>query len=280
MASSPRWRYYLLRAGIACAITYGSILVATMVGETGAVYRPSPGPTEPAAAGLPNYTRKTLAHGTQPPITYWENGAPAGAPTVLYFHGNGGGLYRYASALAFLDKQHVHVVAMEYRGYPGALGSPSQRSIVRDAQALYDHLKTTQPGIALWGYSLGSGVATQLAATRPVTALVLEAPFTAAVDLAGEMFPYLPVQVLMRNSYRSRAVIGQINVPLFIMHGGADRVVPVAHGRALFEQANQPKILRIASQANHFNLIQYGAYDEAVDFLRQAPRPSYKPLIP
>ena len=235
------------------------------------LYQPHDGPAEPRDAGLSNFTRHTLPATDGTAITYWESATPADAPLLFYFHGNGGGLYVFTDALAHFSQQGFHVVAMEYPGYPGAQGHPSQTAIIADGITLIDHFKTRQPNTPaiLWGYSLGTGVATQLAAQRHPAVLVLEAPFTAVVDRAQELYPFLPVSLLIDDPYRSRDVIAQAGAPVFIMHGTADRIIPVAHGKALFALAHEPKILKIYPEATHLNLRDYGADDDAIAFIRE-----------
>jgi fermentation-respiration switch protein FrsA (DUF1100 family) len=111
-------------------------------------------------------------------------------------------------------------------------------------------------------------VATQVAARRSPAAIILEAPFTAITDRAGEMFPILPVRHIIRDQYLSREAITQVHAPLFIMHGENDRIVPVHHGRALFARANEPKMLKTYPEFGHLDLINATAYSDAAAFLR------------
>jgi fermentation-respiration switch protein FrsA (DUF1100 family) len=240
---------------------------ALLIGEKSLVYQSFPGPTDPAMAGVPGYTRHTLSNGDKPTIVYWENQPPAPKATVLYFHGNGGGLHAHMPALKAFDALGLHVVAAEYPGYPGAPGEPSEAALVGNAVTLYDHVARTHPDLTIWGYSLGSGVASQLAAQRHPRSLVLEAPFTAVVDRAGELFPFIPVKPLMKNQYRSRDVIAQVKAPLLILHGDADHIVPISHGRALYALAAEPKHFKQYEDAGHLDLMDYRAYEDALAFI-------------
>jgi uncharacterized protein len=234
------------------------------------IYLPFAGPTNPEAAGLKNFARAQITAKDGTPIIYWESTGDRHEPTLLYFHGNGGGLHMFLPALDYLNTHGYHVVAMEYRGYPGAPTGKSEVNIVGDGIALFDRLKKSRSGTlpVIWGYSLGSGVATQVAARRAPRALVLEAPFTAVVDRAGEMFPILPVRYIIKDSYLSREAIHDIHAPVFIMHGEADRIVPVHHGRDLFSTANEPKILKTYPGVAHLDLIKSSAYEDAIHFLK------------
>ena len=238
------------------------------------LYIPIPGPTEPSTAGLPDFTHETLVAPDGNTVIYWESTSAQNQPIILYFHGNSGGLYAFVPALKFLHAQGFHVAAMEYRSFAGAAGHPTQPRLVADAQALYDqfHARYPHQPIIFWGYSLGSGVAVQLAALRTPAAMVLEAPFTAVVDVAALRFPFLPVHWLLHDQYRSAELIRSIHVPLLILHGEQDRIVPIAEGRALYDAANQPKILRTYPNFGHLDFGDSMADADAVTFLRRVAR--------
>lgn len=255
---------------------YCTALLGLVVMEPKLVYQPFDGPTEPAAAGAPSFVKKQLESIGLPTITYWENRGQNPRFTLLYFHGNGGGLHAHAPALATLDTLGLHVVAMEYAGYPGTEGKPSEATLTAQSRTLYDMVAARKEGpLVIWGYSLGSGVATQLAAARTPAALVLEAPFTAVVDRAAELFPLMPVRRLMKNTYLSRDFIGTVQAPLLIMHGDADIIIPIHHGRALYALANKPKAFHEYVNCGHLDLYESPAYREALSFIEaslKAPR--------
>ncbi len=268
------WSRHLRKAAIGFVIFYISMTVSLVTFEHRLVYQPSDGPSDPAKAGLPQFSAKTLAVTGLPTILYWENTAPESAPTVFYFHGNGGGLFMHTALPEFLDKAGLHVIAMEYPSYPGAEGKPSEPTIIAQATALWDAKRapnTNNPPI-IWGYSLGTGVATQLAAKRTPSALILEAPFTAAVDRGAEIYPLVPVRYLMKNTYRSRDYITRVQSPVFIMHGDEDIILPIHHGRELFALANEPKTFKEYAGFGHLDLAKSGAYSDALSFIRKAQR--------
>ena len=265
----PRWRRKFIRSTIILALTYLTILGFLTFFETNFIFAPqSLGPKTPEEVKLEHFHSKLLVHDGLPSIRYWENDAAKNAPTVLYFHGNGHGLWfrNHRNTLAFLDQQKLHVIAMEYPGFPDAEGTPSEPLVIAQAVALYDDAaKHTHPFI--WGYSLGTGVAVQLAEQRTPSALILEAPFTSAADPAHELFPFLPVYRVMRNQLLSREHIGNVHAPLLIIHGTSDFIVPIHHGRDLFARANEPKEFRSYEGYGHMDLINSGAYADAVEFI-------------
>jgi fermentation-respiration switch protein FrsA (DUF1100 family) len=256
---------------IFAASFYVFTTVILLISEPYQVYRPFAGPSDPAKAGLPKFTAKTLDAEGLPTILYWENAPSTKAPSVFYFHGNGGGLFMHTALPDFLDKAGLHVVAIEYPSYPGAQGTPSESVIIAQALVLWDAkvTKSAQHPPAIWGYSLGSGVAVQLAAKRQSSAVILEAPFTAVVDRAAELYPIFPVRYLMRNTYRSRDYITQINAPLLILHGDEDIIIPMHHGSELFAMAKGPKTFKEYAGFGHLDLMESPAYDDALAFIKR-----------
>src|SRR5207244_11581175 len=105
--------------------------------------------------------------------------------------------------------------------------------------------------LILYGESLGSGVAVELAAGRDVAALILEAPFTSVAEVAQCHFPYVPAARMVIDRFDSRSRIGRVSAPILVLHGERDRIVPVRFGRALFDAASEPKERWFAAEAGH-----------------------------
>ncbi len=164
-------------------------------------------------------------------------------PVFLFFHGKGGGLERKKWRWKRLKKQGAGVLAFSYRGFPGSTGSPSEEGLYKDARAAFAWLSKKHPAdhIVLHGLSLGTGVAAKLATEVEPKALVLEAPYTAIVDVAADRHPYFPVSLLLWDQFRTREFIGKIKTPVLIAHGTRDTVIPFSHSEALFKLAPGPK---------------------------------------
>jgi fermentation-respiration switch protein FrsA (DUF1100 family) len=186
---------------------------------------------------------------------------------VLYFHGNAGSLSDRADRFAHIVDSGFGFVAMAYRGYPGSGGSPGEAALYADALEIFDRLASETDAVVLYGESLGTAVATYVAAERPAAALILESPFTAALDIAAATYPWVPVSLLMLDPFLSREHIRRVDEPLLILHGTTDRVVPVAHGRALFAVAGEPKELVIVEGAGHGDLWERGLWSAVLGFL-------------
>jgi fermentation-respiration switch protein FrsA (DUF1100 family) len=178
-------------------------------------------------------------------IQLWYKKASPGYPTILYFHGNAANLANRAASFAAFSDKGFGVLALSYRGYGRSTGSPTERGIYRDARAalayLIYELNVPIQQILFYGESLGSGVAVHLATEQAPAAIVLEAPYTSVANRAAEIYFYIPVHLLIKDHFNSYKKIEKVKCPLLILHGAKDATIPIAHGKALLEAANDPK---------------------------------------
>jgi fermentation-respiration switch protein FrsA (DUF1100 family) len=201
---------------------------------------------------------------------YWP--APEGRPTVVIFHGNGGSLRSQRYRLAHFKDAGMGVFLLAYRGYSGSDGTPSEEGLYADARAALDWLKAQGVGdeqIALYGQSLGTGVATKMASERRVAMVLLESPYTSTTDVAAFRFPIVPVYWLMNDRYESLARIASVKAPLLVMHGGADYVIPQSLGKRLFDMAPQPKEGFWPAGLGHNDIFDNGGFATARDFIER-----------
>lgn len=222
-------------------------------------------------AGLPDMAAVSLATADGLELLAWYR-APSreGAPSLIYFHGNAGNIGdRGYKVRPYLDAG-FGVLLVSWRGYGGNPGSPTEEGFYDDARAALDFIEAegVTPGrVILYGESIGGGPAVQLATERDIGALVLEAPFTSAADVAQRVYWFLPARYLLLDRYESKSKIAEIDAPLFIVHGERDQVVPVDMGRSMLAAANQPKDGRFFPSAGHNDLYDYGAAEAVLDFL-------------
>jgi fermentation-respiration switch protein FrsA (DUF1100 family) len=188
---------------------------------------------------------------------------------VLYFQGNGGGLDLRAHRFRTLVADGIGVLALNYRGYGGSTGSPTERGILLDAQAAYAFAagRTRPEDIVLWGESLGTGVAVAIAAKHAVARIVLESPYTSIADVAAAAYRYLPVRGLVKDQFRADALIGAVTAPVLVVQGGRDEVIPVDLGRRLYALIRAPKRFVSLPDAGHNDHDDHGAFEKVLPFV-------------
>jgi uncharacterized protein len=259
--------YFVLGSAL---VFYGVVVGGLYIFQRNLLYLPNgarPGLGEAASLGV-REVKLATADGLS--LLSWYLSPRDCRPVIVYFHGNGGHIgYRRDRLLAFAQSGYG-VLMVEYRGYGGNPGTPSENGLFTDALAALDFLVRTgieTDRLVLYGESLGSGVAVRLAAQHQVAALILEAPFTSIADVAQFHYPFVPASVLVRDRFDSFSRIGAVRAPILFLHGTRDRVVPLRYGRALFDAAPQPKQFWLAREGGHEDLARFGALDAVRNFI-------------
>lgn len=191
-------------------------------------------------------------------------------PVFLFFHGQGASLESGKWRYYRLRKNGFGFLALAYRGFSSSEGAPSEKGLFLDGLAAYDFLisQGIKPNdIIIHGHSLGSGVATYVAAKRKARALILEAPFSSALDVAKSRLKEFPVDLLMRDKFENSKYIKDVHTPLLVVHGDKDEVIPIQFGKKLFESANSPKSFILIKNGNHNDLTKLGVYKIYFEFL-------------
>jgi fermentation-respiration switch protein FrsA (DUF1100 family) len=174
--------------------------------------------------------------------------------TILLFHGNAGNLFNRVYKLNELNKLDLNVLIISWRGFSGNEGKPTEKNLYHDAEKAVNWLNNKgldNKDIVLYGESLGTGVVTQLASKNNFGGIILESPFTSMTNAAKIYYPYLPVNLLLRDRYDSKSKIKDIKTPILIMHGKMDNIVPQKMGLELFEEANNPKYSYFPEEDDH-----------------------------
>lgn len=259
-----------IKIAFALLTLYALVVAGTYFLQRRLIYFPETARVPPALVGLPDVEELELKTPDGERVLVWYGKAQAGKPTLLYFHGNAGSFEFRQERVRRYMARGIGMFMMTYRGYGGSTGSPSEQANVADAKLAYDTLVglgVAPEDIIVYGESLGSGVAVQVAAAKTVGGLILDAPYTSLVEAAGVHYPYLPARLLMTDRYDSMAYIGKVSVPLLVLHGERDEVVPLRLGQRLFEAANQPKTLRTFPGAGHSDHWNFGSYEAAYAWL-------------
>jgi len=192
--------------------------------------------------------------------------------TLLWFHGNSGNINRRLDNIKMLhDRVPVNVFIFDYRQYGMSEGKISEKGTYIDSRAALAYLRSrsdvNNETIIFFGRSLGSAISVELAVKEKCCALILETPFTSIKEMGKKLYPYLPFTFFLRTKYDTLSKIGDIKVPTLIMHGDKDELVPIEHGKILYEKANDPKEFYTIPGAMHNDTHIVGA-EEYFDVIR------------
>jgi fermentation-respiration switch protein FrsA (DUF1100 family) len=233
---------------VAVALTlYGALVALIWFFQEHLIYYPQMGRdivSTPAVRGVA-YDDFTISTEDGEKLSTWWVPAPSPRGAVLLFHGNAGNISQRVDYALMFRELGYSTLLVDYRGYGRSTGTPSEEGTYRDADAAWRWLTQTRglPGknIVIFGESLGGGVASWLAARQAPRALVLASTFTSAVDLGAEVYRFLPVRLISRFRYDTLERLPRVHAPVLVLHSPQDDIIPHAHGRRLYEAANEPK---------------------------------------
>ncbi len=240
----------LLAYGLMCAYLY--------LFQRAIIYLPADRYSVPSPSVLPGMKEVKIT--TQDKIAlhcWYQPPSKAEYPTILYLHGNRGGLLNRTDDFKDMVEAGYGVLALEYRGYSGNDGSPSEQGLYKDGRAAMEFLTlqgVPPADVVVMGHSLGTGVAVQLAVEFPVRSLVLLAPYTWLGEIGAARYWYAPVSLLLKDRFDSIHKVAKLSVPLFIFHGKQDQIIPFDHAKRLYASAHSPKKLVLFAQRDHNDL--------------------------
>ncbi|TAK62217.1 MAG: alpha/beta hydrolase [Bacteroidetes bacterium] len=175
--------------------------------------------------------------------------------TLLWCHGNAGNITHRLEQIRMLRLLKVNIFIFDYRGYGKSEGEPSEQGLYNDALAAFDYLaqqKNVNPqNIVIYGQSLGSAVAIDLATKRSCAGLIVESSFPSARVIAKDMLPWFPLHLLIKSEFNSIEKIKSLTLPLLFIHGEKDDIITIHHGKELFAAANEPKLFFSIPEAGH-----------------------------
>ena len=197
---------------------------------------------------------------------------PAERPraTILFCHGNAGNISDRLESIRVFNRLNLNIFIFDYRGYGRSEGKPSEKGTYLDSEAAYRFLtedkQIKNDDIIIFGRSLGGAVAAYLARKYNPGSLILEGTFTSALDIAKDIYPYLPVKIISRYNYNTEDYLNRTKCPVLIIHSSEDRMIPLTHGQRLFESANEPKeFLEITGTHNSGFMTTGKRYDDCLD---------------
>lgn len=246
------------------ALVYVCVGAMMYFGQRHLVYVPDPEHVPPDEVGLSGVAERVLETPDGEKIVTWYAKARPGQPTLLYFHGNAGNLGSRADRVRRYVASGRGILMMSYRSYSGSSGTPGEAANVADAKLAYDTLLANgvrPDDIVIYGESLGTGVAVQVAEARKAHGLVLDAPYTSLVDLAAELYPWLPVRWLIKDRYEMKRYLSEIATPLLVVHGENDATIPARMGRAVATFSKGPSKFVLFPGAGHADHYLFGSFE-------------------
>ena len=174
--------------------------------------------------------------------------------TILFLHGNAGSLENRIHKINHFKDMNVNFLIIAWRGFSGNKGKPTEKGLYEDARSAVEWLKSkgiNENNIIIYGESLGTGVATEIAQNKNFSGIILESPFTSMIDAGKDKYPYLPVKLLLKDKYESNKKLKNINSPILIMHGKVDNIVPFHMGKKMYDLANEPKYYYFSEYDDH-----------------------------
>ncbi|SRR5258708_2048492 len=259
-------------------LLYCGVVGYYMYAESSIVYHPAPA-SEDVEDGFKNVAERVAFESSgHVRLVGWVIRAETPTSRWVYFlHSNSGNATSCQSYWKLFHELNVNVFVLDYRGYGESSGTPSEQGLYDDALSGYKYLiekqKTEKFQVVLYGYSLGSAVAVDLASRAPIAGLIVEGALS-SIDARGkELFPFLPVHFMVRNHFDSLDKIGMVTCPILFLHAREDETAPIHHGYALYNRASAPKTF-IELEGDHGDGIernQQRLSDAISDFLRNLP---------
>ena len=184
----------------------------------------------------------------------WYYKKKLNSKTLLFLHGNAGSLENRINKLNHFANLKLNFLIVAWRGFSGNEGQPTEKGLYEDARSAINWLNSKgvmEKDIIIYGESLGTGVAVEVAQNRNFSGIILEAPFSSMIEAGKDKYPILPVKWLLKDKYESSNKIKNIKTPILIMHGKVDNIVPFKMGKKMYELANQPKYFYFSEYDNH-----------------------------
>jgi len=270
-------KFFSKRTVFAFLFAYGFCVIFTYQNQRSILYRYNDSLLPLAEAGASDMEAVTTRTRDGLDLTAWyKPPAAVDKPVILMFHGAWGTIDKFVfMARPYLDAGYGVLLA-EYRGFGGNPGKPHEEGLYDDARSYIGWLiadrRINPRRIVLYGQSLGTGVAIQMATEYPdIAAVILESPFTSMAAAAQHRYFWAPAYWLTLDRYESIKKIAHVKAPVFIFHGAKDRIVPSSQPRALFQEIRGPKKIEELPAGTHLNLYTLGAADLALAFLGELP---------
>lgn len=262
---------YLMRLLVIAVACYAVACMGMAFLQRHMIYFPTQVASKPEAFGLRDAAVVTLDTPDGERLETWAWKGLKEKPVIVFFHGNAGNLEDRYETFQMFQKLGYGFIALDYRGYGNSSGSPSYRTLIEDALLIVDRA-SSDDGFAdrkmvLYGESLGTGIATEVATKRRVDGVVLQSPYTSIAEAARERFPWLPVSLLLTEKLSNVPQIADVAAPVLILHGDKDELFPVSMAQTIFDAASEPKMIDILEGFGHNDIHSESVQDTLVSFI-------------
>ncbi len=239
---------------LAFLATYLFVLISTYVFQRNLLYHPKENNYFGDQLIVPIETVKIKTSDGIELLSWFHNKNLIKYKTILFLHGNAGSLENRIHKINHFKDMNINFLLIAWRGFNGNKGKPTESGLYEDAKSAVRWLKLkgiTEENIIIYGESLGTGVATEIAQNKNFAGIILESPFTSMIDAGKDKYPYLPVRLMLKDKYESDKKIKNIKSPVLIMHGKIDNIVPFDMGKKMYELANEPKFYYFSEYDDH-----------------------------
>ena len=235
-------------------IIYFFILFATYVFQRNLLYHPSENNYLGDKILVPINKIKIKTSDEINLIAWYHNKNSKNFKTILFLHGNAGSLENRIHKINHFKNMDINFIIISWRGFSGNKGQPTEEGLYEDANSAIKWLNLNgvkNKEIIIYGESLGTGVAIEVAQNKNFAGIILESPFTSMINAGKEKYPFLPVKLLLKDKYESDKKIKNIKSPILVMHGMVDTIVPFSMGQKIYELANEPKYAYFSKYDDH-----------------------------
>ena len=227
-------------------------------------------PNKPIKYGLKNIQEFNMVTKDNINLLCWYSKAHLNNPTLIYFHGNSFDIGERAYRIKRYIDKGWGVLLVSWRGFSGNKGKPSEQNLYMDAESVMEWIDKQNlikyRDIVIYGESLGTGIAVEMAVRYLFKSVVLEAPFTSIVDIAQKQYKIYPIKFLLLDKFDNFSKIKKINSPILIISGKKDEIIPHNHSIKLYNAANKRKDFLFIDEAMHNNLYDFGIEKKVIEF--------------
>ena len=245
---------YLLGILLVFTLIYFFILISTYLFQRNLLYHPSENNYSGDKILVSIEKVKVKTSDEVELLSWYHNKNIKVYKTILFLHGNAGSLENRIHKINHFKDMDINFLLLSWRGFNGNKGKPTESGLYEDARSAILWLKSKgveEKNIIIYGESLGTGVATEIAQNENFAGIILESPFTSMIDAGKDKYPFLPVRFLLKDKYESDKKIKNIKTPILIMHGKVDNIVPFHMGKKMYELANEPKYSYFSEYDDH-----------------------------